>query len=89
MELDLKTAPPMPARQKPIFYRRKRRVLPGLIVLLSITGLVLWMMARRGGPLAGVIENLPSLYQWIPAAVMWMVLLIMLSIAMFGPRREE
>ena len=80
----------MPARQKPIFYRRKRRVMPGLIVLLSLTGFALWMMARPGGPLARLIENLPSLYQWIPAAVMWMVLIVMLSLAMFGsPKRDE
>ena len=80
----------MPARQKPIFYRRKRRVMPGVIFLLSLTGLVLWVMMRRGGPLAGVIDNLPSLYQWIPAAIMWMVLLVMLSLAVFGsPKRED
>jgi len=79
----------MLARQKPIFYRRKRRVLPGLIALLSITALVIWFMVRHGGPLAGIIENLPTFYQWIPAAVMWMVLLVMLSLAMFGPKREE
>lgn len=79
----------MPARQKPIFYRRKRRVMPGLVVLLALTGLVLWFMTRPGGPLAGVIENLPLLYQWIPAAIMWMVLLVMLSMAMFAPKRDE
>jgi len=79
----------MSARQKPIFYRRKRRVMPGLVVLLSLTGLVLWFMTRQGGPLAGVIENLPLLYQWIPAAIMWMVLLVMLSMAMFAPKRDE
>lgn len=79
----------MPARHKPIFYRRKRRVMPGLIVLLSLTGLVAWMMARQDGPLSGLMERLPSLYQWIPAAVMWVVLLVMITAAMFGPRREE
>ena len=79
----------MPARQKPIFYRRKRRVLPGLVILLAVTGLVFWMMVRPGGPLASFVENLPSLYQWVPAAIMWMVLLVMLSMAMFGPKRED
>lgn len=79
----------MSARNKPIFYRRKRRVMPGLVVLLSLTGLVLWFMARSGGPLSGVIENLPSLYQWIPAAIMWLVLLVMLGMAMFAPKRED
>jgi hypothetical protein len=79
----------MPARHKPIFYRRKRRIVPGLVVLLSFTGIVLWFMAREGGPLSGLIEKLPTLYQWIPAAIMWMVLLVMLSLAMFGPKREE
>jgi|HubBroStandDraft_5_1064220.scaffolds.fasta_scaffold1564664_1 hypothetical protein len=79
----------MPARQKPIFYRRKRRVLPGLVVLLSITGLVLWMMVRPGGPLASVMDNLPALYQWIPAGIMWMILIIMLSMAVFGTKRED
>ena len=79
----------MAGRQKPIFYRRKKRVMPGLIMVLSLTGLVIWFMARPGGPLAGLAENLPSLYQWIPAAIMWMVLLIMLSMAMFAPKRDE
>jgi len=79
----------MSARQKPIFYRRKRRVMPGLVVLLAVTGLVLWMMTRPGAPFSGVIENLPLLYQWIPAAIMWMVLLVMLSMAMFAPKRDE
>ena len=79
----------MPARQKPIFYRRKRRVMPTAVVALSVIGLVAWMMVRRDGPLAGTMEHLPSLYQWIPAAVMWAVLLVMLSVAMFGPKKDE
>lgn len=81
----------MSARHKPIFYRRKRRVMPGLIVLLSVTGFALWMMTRPGGLLSKFVDELPSLYQWIPAAIMWMVLLVMLSMAMFGggSRREE
>lgn len=79
----------MSARHKPIFYRRKRRVVPGLVVLLSLTALVLWFMARDGGPLSSVVEKLPTLYQWIPAAIMWMVLLVMLSLAMFSPRKED
>jgi len=79
----------MAARQKPMFYRRKKRVMPGLVAVLSLTGLVLWFMSRPGGPLASAVENLSSLYQWIPAAIMWMVLLVMLSMAMFGPKRED
>ena len=79
----------MAARHKPMFYRRKKRVMPGLIAVLSLTALVIWVMARPGGPLANVAENLTSLYQWIPAAIMWMVLLVMLSMALFGPKRED
>ena len=79
----------MAARHKPMFYRRKRRVMPSLIAVLSLTALVVWFMARPGGPLASVVENLPSLYQWIPAAIMWMVLLVMLSMAMFAPKRDD
>ena len=79
----------MAARHKPIFYRRKKRVMPGLVAVLSLTALVIWFMARADGPLAGMIENLPLLYQWIPAAIMWMVLLVMLSMAMFGPKKED
>ena len=77
------------ARHKPIFYRRKRRVMPGIVVLLSLTGFVAWMMARPSGPLAGFVAELPSLYQWIPAAIMWAVLLVMITVAMFGPRRDD
>ena len=79
----------MAARHKPMFYRRKKRVMPGLIAVLSLTALVIWVMARPGAPLAYVAENLTSLYQWIPAAIMWMVLLVMLSMAMFGSKRED
>jgi len=79
----------MAARHKPIFYRRKKRVMPGLVMVLSLTALVIWFMARPSGPLAGLFDNLPSLYQWIPAAIMWMVLLVMLSMAMFAPKRDE
>lgn len=79
----------MAARHKPMFYRRKKRVMPGLLAVLSLTALVIWFMARTGGPLAGAIENLQSLYQWIPAAIMWVVLLVMLSMAMFGPKKED
>jgi uncharacterized membrane protein len=79
----------MAARHKPMFYRRKKRVMPGLVAVLSLTALVIWFMARTGGPLAGVVADLPSLYQWIPAAIMWMVLLVMLSMAMFSPKRDD
>ena len=63
--------------------------MPGLVAVLSLTALVIWFMARTGGPLAGLLQNLPSLYQWIPAAIMWMVLLVMLSMARFAPKRDE
>jgi hypothetical protein len=89
MELINGVGAAMVARNKPIFYRRKRRILPGLVVLLAATGLVLWVMVRPNGPFAGVIENLPALYQWIPAAIMWMVLLVMLSMALLGPKRND
>ena len=46
-------------------------------------------MVRPGGPLASLVDNLPSLYQWVPAAVMWIVLLVMLGMAMFGPKKED
>jgi hypothetical protein len=79
----------MAARHKPMFYRRKKRVMPGLVAVLSLTALVIWFMSRAGGPLSGVVQNLPSLYQWIPAAIMWMVLLVMLSMAMFAPKKDD
>ena len=79
----------MATRHKPMFYRRKKRVMPGLVAVLSLTALVIWFMARSGGPLAGLAENFSSLYQWIPAAVMWLILLVMLSMAMFAPKRDE
>ena len=79
----------MTARHKYIFCRRKRRS-PGVIMFLLATTVVATILAITsfGDMLTSLSLSLPSIYQWIPAAILWMVLLVMLSVAVFRGERE-
>lgn len=78
----------MVTRHKPIFYRRKRRY-PGVILLLAVTGVLAFVAFNPlGNPFSIWAGSLPALYQWIPAAILWMVLLVMLSVAVFRGEKE-
>jgi hypothetical protein len=79
----------MTARYKPIFYRRRRRRMPGVLALLGTTGIAAYFVMLPGdNPLSTWVMSLPSLYQWIPAAIMWLTLLAMLMFSVFGPRKD-
>jgi hypothetical protein len=79
----------MAARYKPIFFRRRRRWMPTVIALLGATGIAAYLVTRPSdNPLSAWVLSLPSLYQWIPAAIMWLTLLVMLMVSVFGPRKD-
>jgi hypothetical protein len=79
----------MPARHKPIFYRRKRRA-PGVFLTLLAVSVVTSILIFKpfGDAWTGLGQSLPSLYQWIPAAILWTVLLVMLSVSVFRGERD-
>jgi hypothetical protein len=79
----------MATRHKPIFFRRKRRA-PGVILTLIALTVVTSILVFKpfGDALTGLGQSLPSLYQWIPAAILWTVLLVMLSVAVFRGERD-
>jgi hypothetical protein len=90
MELDQPGgASQMTARHKPIFYRRKRRA-PGVVLILLAATIVTSFLVFKpfGDALTGLGQSLPSLYQWIPAAILWTVLLVMLSVSIFRGERD-
>ena len=79
----------MAARYKPIFYRRRKKWAPGAIALLAVTGIAAYLvMQPSDNPISAWAQSLPSLYQWIPAVIMWLTLLVMLTISVFGPRKD-
>ena len=79
----------MAARYKPIFFRRRKRRMPVAIALLSVTGIAAYLAMRPSdNPLSIWVLSMPSLYQWIPAAIMWLTLLVMLMISVFGTKRD-
>lgn len=79
----------MNGRYKPIFYRRRKRWMPGVLALLGATGIAAYFVMLPGdNPLSTWVMSLPSLYQWIPAAIMWLTLLVMLTVSVFGARKD-
>ena len=59
-----------------------------MLLLATTVVATILAMTSFGGVLTTFSQSLPSLYQWIPAAFLWMVLLVMLSVAMFRGERE-
>ena len=79
----------MNGRYKPIFYRRRKKRVPAVIVLLGVTGFAFYLAVRPSDDAISIwFLSLPSLYQWIPAAIMWLTLLVMLMFSVFGTKRD-
>ncbi len=79
----------MATRHKPIFFRRKRRAPGVVLLLLALTAVTCILVFKPfGDALIGLGQSLPSLYQWIPAAILWTVLLVMLSVAVFRGEKD-
>ena len=79
----------MNGRYKPIFYRRRKKRVPAVFVLLGATAIAAYFVMRPSdNPISTWVLSLPSLYQWIPAAIMWLTLLVMLMVSVFGAKKD-
>lgn len=80
----------MAVRYKPIFSRRRKKRMPVALALLGATGLAAYLLMRPSdNPLALWVLSMPALYQWIPAAIMWLTLLVMLVMSVFGTKKDD